>query len=155
MILAVLIFRDSRLSCLARQIAITALVAIAGLAAMSELGRAFKDYGPAFRGFAFEVAARPGLKPATWNLDETSRAGLYYFGNCMFWPELTDADEARTVLKGRHPVFNALIVFRKIGRHEAFEAMAPEGAETIAIRRMGRNRELRLVAAPVQVPGPP
>jgi 4-amino-4-deoxy-L-arabinose transferase-like glycosyltransferase len=148
LILGIAAVRARGLSQLARQSALTALLAIVGLQAGAGVGNAVKDYGPAFREFHREMARRPGLRPAAWGLDETSRAGLYYFGGDAAWPALTDSAEVRAVLEGRHPRYNAVIAYRKTGKTEPVETLAPAGAEILAVRRMGRDRELRLAVPP-------
>ena len=145
--LAILVFRSSTLSMLSRQTALTALLAIVAFEAVTVLGDSFKNYAPTFRGFLNELAIHSELKPASWRFDETSRAGLYYFGNGVSWPGLSDIEEVKAVLQGQHPQYNAVIAFRKIGNTEPVEVLADAEAEVLALRVMGRNRELRLITA--------
>lgn len=105
---------------------------------------ALKSYGPAFRTATDAINCHPRINIAAWNLDETTRAGLYYYGNLTF-PSLDDDAAAKKVLLGRHPRFNAVLTLTK--KSSPNDLPCPPSQVIFEIR-MGKRRILRLLAAP-------
>ena len=98
-----------------------------------------KSYGMAFREFDRQLAARSGLRAAAWDLDETTRAGFYWY-NGRSLPALADRIELNAVLAGQHPRFNAVVICHKGGPLPAEFSAAQETAV-----RMGPRRTLLLL----------
>ncbi|MCX6995856.1 MAG: glycosyltransferase family 39 protein [Kiritimatiellaeota bacterium] len=96
------IWRNQRLTALVRAAGVTALSAIALLTIAGPTLEKWKDYRPAFTHFEEELKAHPALQPAAWELDETTRAGFYWYTGLTF-PALRAAGELQAVLQGRGP----------------------------------------------------
>lgn len=137
-VLAWVIWRRTAGLLLARGFALTALAALVIMAAVCPVVDRVKSYGPAFRELgAALTAARPD-SVAGWGFDETTRAGLYYYGAVVL-PEITTGDALRQVLRGEHPTYRGLLVNPK--RFPPPDA-APPAWRVLRAVRMGRNRAL-------------
>lgn len=123
---------------LGKALAMTAVLYILGLSVCCPVIDRHKSYGPAFRVFAGHIGSCPGLKPAGWRLDETSRAGLYYYAG-MILPEIGSEAEAEAAVAGRHPEYNAVVQCIKGGTAE------DHGGEKLFSVKMGRRRTMVLL----------
>jgi len=85
---------------------------LVGLTIAEPLVNREKNYGPAFATFARQLAARSNLHAAAWDLDETTRAGFYWYANQTF-PALPNRTALDAVLTGQHPQFNAVLICQK------------------------------------------
>ncbi len=142
-------WRHPRLTVLARAASATALAAIALLTLAGPTLDPWKNYGPAFTAFARELQAQPALRPAAWDLDETTRAGFYWYTGRIF-PALRAASELQDVLQGRHPSANAIVRCRK---DQAAPSPGLDQARVLIETPMGPRRTLQLLAGPVQGQG--
>ncbi|MFC1461826.1 hypothetical protein ACFLQR_04840 [Verrucomicrobiota bacterium] len=110
-LMAILMTRK-KLPFLHRWFAVTALTYIMVLVLLYPVIDRVKNYGPAFQALAHGVVERSDEEVATWNADETTRAGFYYYCNLVF-PALSDIKELESVLQGTHHRFTGVIVCLK------------------------------------------
>jgi hypothetical protein len=111
-----------------------------GLTVAEPLVNRQKSYGPAFREFTRQLAARSDLRAAAWDLDETMRAGFYWYAHRTF-PALPNRTAVDAVLTGQHPHFNAVVICQKTGTLPVEFSVTQETAV-----RMGARRTLWLLA---------
>ncbi|MBI2437537.1 MAG: glycosyltransferase family 39 protein [Lentisphaerae bacterium] len=71
-----------------------------------------KSYCAAFHAIATQVAADHYARVAGWQLDETTRAGFYYYCDLVF-PPLSDINALNSVLARRHPEFNGVLTLER------------------------------------------
>ncbi|TAN37897.1 MAG: phospholipid carrier-dependent glycosyltransferase [Verrucomicrobia bacterium] len=116
---------------------------LVGLTIAEPLVNRQKSYGPAFREFARQLTARADLRAAAWDLDETTRAGFYWYANRTF-PALPNRTAVDAVLTGQHPRFNAVVICQKDGTLPVEFSVTQETAV-----RMGSHRTLLLLAPPL------
>lgn len=121
-----------------------------GLTIAEPLVNRQKNYGPAFREFAHQMTARSGLRAAGWDLDETTRAGFYWYADKTF-PALTNRADVSAILAGHHPAFNAIVICQKGGGALPTEFNAAQ--ETTV--RMGPRRALVLLTSTLSSPPRP
>ncbi len=91
-----------------RILALTVLLYLGGLALLFSAVNRVKNYGPAFRGMAAQLAADPGARVAGWQLDETTRGGFYVYCDLVF-PPVSDINELKRILAGRHGRWNGVL----------------------------------------------
>ena len=113
---------------------------LAGLLIGEPLVNRHKSYGAAFRAFDRQLTVRNDLRAASWDFDETTSAGFYWYTDRIF-PALTNRAEVDAVLAGRHPQYNGLILCHKSGEHLAAEFAAAQETQT----PMGARRTLLLL----------
>jgi hypothetical protein len=116
---------------------------LVGLTVAEPLVNRHKSYGPAFCEFTRQLTARSALRAAAWDLDETMRAGFYWYANRTF-PALPNRTAVDAVLTGQQPQFNAVVICQK-GRSLPLEFNVTQ--ETAV--RMGTRRTLLLLAPPL------
>ncbi len=101
-----------------------------------------KGYGPAFRDLAARLPAEAPQRLASWNFDETTRAGFYFYCTLVF-PRLSGISNLLAVVQGRHPTYTGVIALAKDGQAEAASERLP--GRVRAEVRMGRRRIVRWI----------
>ncbi len=132
-----------------RATAVLAIAYIVGLNIAEPLIDRHKSYGPAFREFSDKLENLSELKPAAWGLDETTRAGFYFYCGRIF-PGIENEKDLAAVMAGKHPQFNSVVVCRKNDGELPPELAAGRIAEEA---RMGTRRELQLIAGDAAAAG--
>jgi len=102
-----------------------------------------KNYAPAFRKTSAFIKSRPGLRPAGFNLDETTLAGFYYYCGLTL-PALQNRPAAEKALEGRNEKHNAVLVLKK---NDGAISLSDATNQVIFEARMGKRRLLQILAA--------
>jgi len=103
-----------------------------------------KNYAPAFRKTSSFIISRPDLRPAGFDLDETTLAGLYYYCGLTL-PPAPDRQTMEKILQGRDQEHNAVLVLKK---NDGAISLSGETNQVIFEARMGKRRLLQILAAP-------
>lgn len=117
LILAILLvsaalLRETRRSLPHRLLAVTAIFYLTAILVLVPVVDRVKSYGPAFRRIGRSIRATPSARLVGFNLDETTRAGFYYYCDLVF-PNDSDIKELRQILEGVHSQYNGAIVLSK------------------------------------------
>ncbi|MBI2440416.1 MAG: glycosyltransferase family 39 protein [Lentisphaerae bacterium] len=145
------VFFLTRGTFLQRVLAATACFYIGGMANLFPMLDRGKSYGGAFREMAESIAAVPSARLVGWQLDETTRAGFYYYCDLVF-PSLSDINALNSVLARRHEEFNGVLTLERNFPPKADAPMEgpPESAALPPWRvrqevRMGPRRVVRWI----------
>jgi 4-amino-4-deoxy-L-arabinose transferase-like glycosyltransferase len=101
-----------------------------------------KNYGPAFKTMAAFLKSHPELKTAGYKLDETTLAGLYYYGDISL-PVISNTSQFDDIMQGQNNRFNsALILHKNLVSKDLSDVKNP----VIFEMQMGERRRLQLLA---------
>ncbi len=105
----IIIMTTKTMPFLNRLFSVTALSYIIILALLCPAIDRVKSYGSAFRQIGYAVTAHSDEKVAAWNLDETTRAGFYYYCDLVF-PDISNIVDLNSILDGTHNRFSGVMV---------------------------------------------
>lgn len=140
LLVGVLILTRLNYPLLWRGLAVTALCYIMGIGLLLPVVDRYKNYAPAFAAISANLNAVPDARPASWNFDETTRAGFYYYCGLVF-PALSDTNEVLRVLRGEHALYDGVVAFGRQSETQD-DFLELNGVRRGAVR-MGRRRLLR------------
>ncbi len=144
LVAAVAVYLRRRLTGPARCFAVTAICYVTLLCAVPPVIDEQKSYGPAFEWFGRKLNRVRDLRPVAWRLDETTRAGFYYYTDIIF-PVCRDPNVAGRILRGENPRFNAVVACPK-GKDAQDPAL--DAGVVLWQKPLGRRRTLQMWVVP-------
>lgn len=141
---AAMLYRRREKSEIPRFLTTTALVYLSALTILPPGIDYFKNQKPAFQALAAKLPAEDRSKTGSWQFDETTTAGFYYYCNLVF-PVISDIDELSQILARQHSSLSGVMTVRK--KFPPKKVQLPEWEIRAAYKTAGggSNRELLYV----------